>query len=589
MSSTSSSASSSPPSNVFGSSTQTLPHKRFQRQRSPGPATLQAEQQQQIDVSSVLCLYVGGTVGMVPTTRGLEPKSGFLAECLAKRRAFHDKSQPLFTTPVTRLGGRIHYEIREYCPLLDSSNMNATHWARIANDIRDAYEHYDAFLVLHGTDTMCYTASALSFMLMNLGKTVILTGSAIPLAYEPNDASDNIGGALLIAGHFDIPEVTIFFRDQLFRGNRCTKINAAGLDAFNSGNCAPLAQVGIQINVRWDIVRTPAETQSALGFRVLSGMEPNVGVLTLFPNILPRLIRQFLAPPLLGCVMQTFGSGNIPDDPEIVAALEEACARGVIIVNITQCFTGTVVHGQYSVSALLDRIGVLPGFDLTREAALTKLAYLLSRYRGDVVRVRESMVRSLRGELTEPDNSRRSWRKDGRTSARRSTSRRSDQSSAEVPSDDADEVSAANATNSSVAAVDSAALFTPPVSDAALTPRAATAVNEDAELSMDVLRGQLEALSLSSENIGRGGLHSSMASPMRDDEFPVQSPPTVATRRGSATIEQDSGHVTVTQFALPTLPDAVQIGVRATDALAAMLKRDPTHAIVSSNARESKD
>jgi L-asparaginase type I len=583
--SASSSASSSPPSTLFGNATHSIPHKRFQRQRSPGPASLTAAEQQ-IDVSSVLCLYVGGTVGMVPTTRGLEPKSGFLAECLAKRRAFHDKSQPLFTTPVTRLGGRIHYEIREYCPLLDSSNMNATHWARIANDIRDAYDRYDAFVVLHGTDTMCYTASALSFMLMNLGKTVILTGSAIPLAYEPNDASDNIGGALLIAGHFDIPEVTIFFRDQLFRGNRCTKINAAGLDAFNSGNCAPLAQVGIQINVRWDIVRTPAETQSALGFRVLSGMEPNVGVLTLFPNILPRLIRQFLAPPLLGCVMQTFGSGNIPDDPEIVAALEEACARGVIIVNITQCFTGTVVHGQYSVSALLDRIGVLPGFDLTREAALTKLAYLLSRYRGDVVRVRESMVRSLRGELTEPDNSRRSWRKDGRTSARRTTSRRSEQS-AEMPSDDADEATTAANANS-VAAVDSAALFAPAVSsDSAVAP--AAAVNEDANLSMDMLRGQLEALSLSSESIGRGGLHSSMASPMRDDEFPVQSPPIAATRRGSATIEQDSGHVTVTQYALPTLPDAVQIGVRATDALAAILKFDPNRAIPSSNARESKD
>jgi L-asparaginase type I len=512
---------------------------------------------------------------MVPSARGLEPKSGFLAECLAKRRAFHDKSQPLFTTPVTRLGGRIHYEIREYCPLLDSSNMNATHWARIANDIRDNYDAYDAFVVLHGTDTMCYTASALSFMLMNLGKTVILTGSAIPLAYEPNDASDNIGGALLIAGHFDIPEVTIFFRDQLFRGNRCTKINAAGLDAFNSGNCAPLAQVGIQINVRWDIVRTPAETQSALGFRVLSGMEPNVGVLTLFPNIMPSLIRQFLAPPLLGCVMQTFGSGNIPDDPDIVAALEDACARGVIIVNITQCFTGTVVHGQYSVSALLDRIGVLPGFDLTREAALTKLAYLLSRYRGDVVRVRESMMRSLRGELTEPDNSRRSWRKDGRTSARRTTPRRAD--SAEVPADDADDATAVAAAAAAATATGSAAATAPPV-----------AFHDPPHL---------HGLALSSDAISGSGLHANtvLASPSRDDEFAHDAPRAAggagalqaATRRGSATLETD-GHVVVTQFVLPTLPDAVQIGVRPTDAFAARLRMDPTLAM-SHNALESKD
>jgi L-asparaginase type I len=536
-----------------------IPHTRFQRQRSPGPAASASSAAAACDdVSSVLCLYVGGTVGMVPTSRGLEPKSGFLAECLAKRRAFHDKSQPLFTTPVTRLGGRIHYEIREYCPLLDSSNMNAVHWARIANDIRDAYDNYDAFVILHGTDTMCYTASALSFMLMNLGKTVILTGSAIPLAYEPNDASDNIGGALLIAGHFDIPEVTIFFRDQLFRGNRCTKINAAGLDAFNSGNCAPLAQVGIQINVRWDIVRTPAETQSALGFRVLSGMEPNVGVLTLFPNIMPSLIRQFLAPPLLGCVMQTFGSGNIPDDPEIVAALEDACARGVIIVNITQCFTGTVVHGQYSVSALLDRIGVLPGFDLTREAALTKLAYLLSRYRGDVVRVRESMMRSLRGELTEPDNSRRSWRKDGRTSARRTTPRRAD---SEMPADDADDAATSAANAAAAAASAPAPAYEPP---------------------------NLHGLTLSSDAISGSGLHATvMPSPMRDDDFPASGSATQATRRGSATLQTD-GHVVVTQFSLPMLPDAVQIGVRPTDAFAARLRMDPTLEM-SHNALESKD
>lgn len=494
-------------------------------------------------MSNVLCLYVGGTVGMVPSVRGLEPKAGFLAESLAKRRAFHDKSQPLFTTPVTRLGGRIHYDIREYSPLLDSSNMNATHWARIATDIRDAYDEYDAFIVLHGTDSMCYTASALSFMLVNLGKTVILTGSAIPLAYEPNDATDNIGGALLIAGHFDIPEVTVFFRDQLFRGNRSTKINAAGLDAFASGNCAPLAQVGVFVNVRWDIVRTPAETQAARGIKVLTGMEANVGVLVLFPGIQARLIRQFLAPPLLGCVMQSFGSGNVPDDADVLAVLAEACGRGVVIVNITQCFTGCVVHGQYSVSAELDRIGVLPGFDMTREAALTKLAYLLSRYQGDTVRVREGMLRSMRGELTEPNDSRRSWRKDGRlSSGRRVPPSTNAEPETGLTADDAD----ADAT-------------------AAAAPAPAAAAAAVAEPPPPVVAPPFQLLH------SRGsGLH-------------VTAPPSAAVDHSDKTSSS------VTAFTLPTVPDSVEIGVRPTDALVHMLKFDPLQQLETSQAQETRN
>jgi L-asparaginase type I len=527
---------------------------RSLRRRSPSPANANnaTAASGAPDVANVLCLYVGGTVGMVPTERGLEPKAGFLAESLAKRRAFHDKSQPLFTTPVTRLGGRIHYEIREYTPLLDSSNMNSTHWARIATDIRDAYEQFDAFIVLHGTDTMCYTAAALSFMLMNLGKTVILTGSAIPLAYEPNDATDNIGGALLIAGHFDIPEVTVFFRDQLFRGNRCTKINAAGLDAFAAGNCAPLAQVGVFVNVRWDIVRTPAETKSARGIRVLTGMEADVGVLVLFPGIQARLIRQFLAPPLLGCVMQSFGSGNVPDDADVLAALEEACGRGVIIVNLTQCFTGTVVHGQYSVSATLDRIGVLPGFDMTREAALTKLAFLLARYNGDAVRVRESMLRSLRGELTEPNDNRRSWRKEGRHSSRRSTAAVPTESDSNNDSDGQSGRTNGDTKWTSDLVADDA--------DAADAPSAAP-ISAPAPAAAETASPLLLLRERSS------GLH--------------------ATAHPSAASDQADNDGT-TVFRLPTVPDCVEIEVRATDEHFQKLLVDPTQPIRESKARESK-
>jgi hypothetical protein len=279
-----------------------------------------------------------------------------------------------------------------------------------------------------------------------LGKTVILTGSVIPLSQEPNDASDNLGGALLMAGHFDIPEVTVFFRDQLFRGNRSTKISATGLNAFNSCNFPPLAHVGIYINVRWDLIRSPQETEQDRGFRIFTEMSNDVGILTVFPGITAALVRNALAPPLRGCVLRTFGSGNLCDDASIIDALADATARGVVLVNVTQCAQGAVLQGTYQVSSYLDRINVTPGHDMTTEAALTKLAWTLARFRDPRV-VRAKMALELRGcvwphayrvcltrccisELTQPFETRYSWRPEGRVlSSRRDGSLSSSSSS----------------------------------------------------------------------------------------------------------------------------------------------------------------
>ena len=162
-------------------------------------------------------------------------------------------------------------------------------------------------------------------------------------------ALDNLSGALLIAGHFDIPEVCIFFSHQLFRGNRTTKSSATGLDAFSSSNFPPLAHVGSTVDVRWDLVRTPAETEQALGFRVMTDIEPNVGIFSLFPGITPAFVRNALAPPLQGCVMRSFGTGNVCNDKAIVEALGDATRRGVVIVNCTQCRHGSVQQGTYEV------------------------------------------------------------------------------------------------------------------------------------------------------------------------------------------------------------------------------------------------
>lgn len=357
----------------------------------------------------VLLIHTGGTIGMKRTEAGYEPQAGYLAHRLAQITPFSDPAVGggQITQP-SRFGRRVRYDIVELEPLLDSANMSPAQWVRIARTIEQAYDDYDAFVVLHGTDTMAYTASALSFMLENLGKTVVLTGSQIPLSRTRNDAVDNLLGALLLAGQYVLPEVTIYFNDKLLRGNRASKADASGLDAFRSGNFPALVRVGVEIDVRWDAVQPQPEPEGPLQVVPITNVQ--VAALRLFPSIAAQTLERFLQPPLRGLVLETYGSGNAPDNrPDLHAALKAACDRGVVIVNRTQCQTG-MVNSEYAAGRALGELGVIPGADMTAEAALTKLQWLLSQDLG-VDEVRAAMQLALRGELTEPDREPRfSWR-----------------------------------------------------------------------------------------------------------------------------------------------------------------------------------
>ncbi len=356
-----------------------------------------------MDLARVLVLHAGGTIGMKDSERGYVPAPGHLESLLATLPQLHDAAHrierhgdmPVFVTPSTRLGQRVAFAVKEYEPLLDSSNMGMDDWARIAADIGRHYAAYDAFVVLHGTDTMAYTAAALSFMLENLGKTVILTGSQIPLGTARNDALDNLQGALTIAGHYCIPEVCLYFHHKLLRGNRAQKQDAAGFDAFASGNYPALVEVGVDVAVRWEAILPARGGELA----VATAMNPNVAALRLFPGITSDTIANFLRPPLEGVVLETYGSGNAPDRrADFLDALRAATQRGVVVVNCTQCHRGTVTT-TYAAGTALGEAGVIGGADITPEAALTKLSYLLAKRlpRDELCR---QLQESLRGELT---------------------------------------------------------------------------------------------------------------------------------------------------------------------------------------------
>jgi lysophospholipase len=345
--------------------------------------------------SRVLVLYTGGTIGMRKGPRGYEPVPGWFSEKIASLPQLHDPSKPRFTTFPSQNARRVAYDVKAYDPLLDSANVGPHEWTRIAADIADAYDEYDGFVVVHGTDTMAYTASALSFMLEGLAKPVVLTGAQIPLEHLRNDALDNFLGALVIAGHYAIPEVSIYFHHKLLRGNRSTKVDAASLDSFASPNHPPLAEVGVDVAVRWDLVRAP----DAARLRVHTNLHTQVASLRIYPGITRELLENVLRPPLQGLVLETFGSGTAPDRVDaLLGALRDATDRGVVIVNVTQCLRGRVSPSYAAGRALMDA-GVVPGADMTPEAALAKLAFLLGQElsRDDVRRLAST---SLRGELT---------------------------------------------------------------------------------------------------------------------------------------------------------------------------------------------
>lgn len=331
---------------------------------------------------TILIVHAGGTIGMRPGARGYQPQAGFLAERMAAMPEFESDALP-------------SYEILELEPLLDSSNMTPEDWGRIGRAIVARYHRHNGFLVLHGTDTMAYTASALSFMLDNLGKPVVLTGSQIPLVEVRSDARENLITSLTLVARYPLPEVCLYFGDRLFRGNRATKVSASGFRAFGSPNFPPLGEVGVQIAIAHDLVR-PAPT-GELRFRPMGNAQ--VADLRLFPGISAALLRHLLEPPLEGAVLHTYGAGNAPEDAELLAAIAEATARGVVIVNCSQCLTGSVDMAGYAVGRALLEAGVISGYDMNPEAALTKLSFLLSQGL-EVAEVRRQMQQSLRGELS---------------------------------------------------------------------------------------------------------------------------------------------------------------------------------------------
>jgi len=335
----------------------------------------------------VYIAYTGGTIGMDNSSSGYLPRPGFLA---AQMQAM----------PELRAAGMPEYTLGEYTPLLDSSNITPQDWLRMAHDIAKHYEHHDGFIVLHGTDTMAYTASALAFLLSELNKPVIVTGSQIPLSEVRNDARVNLITSLQIAGGLaiprSIPEVCICFGSRLLRGCRAVKVNADGFQAFDSPNFPPLGTCGVDIQIDWKLVR-PAPTES-LAVKELGN--PQVAAMRIFPGMSAGVLTNILQPPLQGLVLETYGSGNGPDrDPALLAALKDAVDRGVVIVNVTQCLTGAVDMAAYATGSGLQQAGVVGGYDLTAEAALAKLYYLLGLGLAPE-KVKSQMQQDLRGELT---------------------------------------------------------------------------------------------------------------------------------------------------------------------------------------------
>ncbi|XP_054264390.1 L-asparaginase [Macrosteles quadrilineatus] len=361
------------------------------------------------DYRRVMVIYTGGTIGMVRGDDGaLVPIPNEFEKKLRQNPQMHDakyakamfgSSSDMAPLVLPNVQGmhRIVYSITEYEPLLDSSNMTMADWSTIAYDIHQAYEFYDGFVILHGTDTMSYTASALSFMLENLGKTVVITGAQISIFEVRSDGIDNFLSSLLIAGNFVIPEVTLFFNYKLLRGNRTTKVSSESFHAFDSPNTPPLVIAGIHFEVDYRSIFRPCTLEK---FVVHCELNQNVGLLRVFPSIQTKTVETFLKPPIEGVVLQTYGSGNMPSNRvDLLEVIAEAAKRGVLIINITQCATGSVCPA-YETGKMLYSSGVIPGYDMTPEAALTKLAYVLSKSDWDLNTKRNMLESNLRGELT---------------------------------------------------------------------------------------------------------------------------------------------------------------------------------------------
>lgn len=340
--------------------------------------------------SSILIIYTGGTIGMKT-----DPDTGTLVPF--DFSAIYEEFPSL-----KRL--KVDIDVHTLTPVIDSSNVQPHNWVTLAELIREKYYCYDGFVVLHGTDTMSYTASALSFMFENLSKPVVFTGSQIPIGVLRTDGRENLITAIEIAGARDaeglplVPEVSLYFQNHLFRANRTTKRSAEALSAFYSYNYPPLADVGVNITYNRSAILHPERYDKPLC--ISSHFDDGVCVIKLFPGLTEHTLRAMLSiEGLRAVVLETYGAGNAPTADWFIRPLEEAIGRGLIVLNITQCKGGGVAMGLYETGLRLQQIGVQSGYDMTVEAAVTKLMYLLGQTQSNK-EIKKRLEEPLRGEFT---------------------------------------------------------------------------------------------------------------------------------------------------------------------------------------------
>jgi L-asparaginase len=332
----------------------------------------------------VLIIHTGGTIGMKKTENGYTPVEGYLS---GELKNIPDLNRAEFPS----------WDLYEMSPLLDSSNVSVDEWNSIGKIIYENYDTYSGFVILHGTDTMAYTASALSFMLEGLDKPVILTGSQIPLSELRSDGRDNLITSIMIASEGVAREVCLYFSARLLRGNRAMKMSADGLVAFDSPGYPHLAEVGITIKYNYSAILPRRE--GGISYHPFAKVP--IGVLKVFPGIQFGLFEDIMTEKLSGIVLETFGAGNIPmGNGALLPIIKKAFSLGAVITVCSQCPSGTVTLGAYETSSQLKNAGAVSGRDMTTEAAVAKLYYLFSIDISDTD-VKKLMEKNIAGELTE--------------------------------------------------------------------------------------------------------------------------------------------------------------------------------------------
>lgn len=339
---------------------------------------------------SILLIYTGGTIGMKQDTETLALKP------------FNFNQITEEVPELKKFGYRI--DTISFDPVIDSSDVVPSFWVRLVELINENYKKYDGFVILHGTDTMSYTASVLSFMLEDLEKPVVLTGSQLPIGMLRTDGKENLISSIEIAAAADsdgrpmVPEVCVYFKTMLFRGNRTTKYNAENFRAFRSANYPILADVGIHIKYNPSVISYPKEWGKEL--KINTALDTNVAILKIFPGIQPYVLDAVLGVKgLRAVILETFGSGNAPTSDWFIERIKKAVNDGLIVMNVTQCHAGKVNMDAYATGIALKKEGVVGGFDITTESALAKLFYLLGKY-SDIDDVKRELVSNLRGEIS---------------------------------------------------------------------------------------------------------------------------------------------------------------------------------------------